>query len=220
MVRRRALAEKLSEWRERKAEILAEKLDGEPLVRFAYVPFVVARLVWDYADSITDMAAYLRISETKALSRTVKELRRQYEHECEPYILFEQSDEGNMYAYEEGVGRITRQMLVNITADLHSEYPGRGEDYVQFLAAVYQCGVTLKALLAYCAWQGKKVEKILELPIGRYMPGQLYRLNELIPMYVGDKPVSERLTRLLQEYVETFVTQMSLIRINEIEEIE
>lgn len=58
---------------------LSQILDAETSMRFAYVPFVVAQLAWDYADTIVDVASMLKLHPTKKLCRAVRELKRQYD---------------------------------------------------------------------------------------------------------------------------------------------
>lgn len=54
---------------------LSEILDSETLMRFAYVPFVVAQLAWDYADTIINVSSILKLDSTKKLCRAVRKER-------------------------------------------------------------------------------------------------------------------------------------------------
>ena len=197
---------------------LSRLLDKETLFRFAYVPFVIAQLVWDYADTILTMAVWLRITETKPLCRAVKELRRDYDRVRAPHIdkAHEDSEIENGYIFEECVKDITNQLLVNLRIDLRSEYPEIEPDDLDFLIAVYQCDITLKALLFYIRKQTDKIAKKIGRSIGNILPEAVSKLNKLILEFVGDKPVSERFAILKKQYIETFATQIAIVNLNEL----
>ncbi|MCM1075976.1 MAG: hypothetical protein NC411_01285 [Bacteroides sp.] len=197
---------------------LSKRLDSETLFRFAYVPFVIAKLVWDYADTVLTIVSQLRPEKTKPLSRAVKELHREYEQIRAPYIdkKHEQSEEDNMVVFEDGVADIMRQLVLNIQCDLKSEYPDINEDYLILLIAVYQCDITLRALLLYTQRQADRIAKRLNKNVGRILPRPMYALRDIIIEFVGDMPVSEKFGKLKRQYIETFATQMALIELNEL----
>ena len=197
---------------------LSRILDKETLFRFAYVPFVIAQLVWDYADTILIMAAWLKISETKPLCRAVKELRRDYDRIRAPHIdkAHADSEIENGYVFEECVKDITRQLLVNLRIDLRSEYPEIEPAYLDFLIAVYQCDITLKSLLLYIRKQTDRISKKIDRHVGRILPDAVYKLDKLVLEFVGDKPVSEKFAKLKKQYIETFATQIALVGLNEL----
>lgn len=197
---------------------LSRLLDKDTLFRFAYVPFVIAQLVWDYADTILTMAAWLRISETKKLCRAVRELRRDYDRIRAPHIdaAHEASEVSNMYVFEDCVADITKQLLLNLRINLKSEYPELDEEYLGYLIAIYQCDITLKALLQYTAKQTERIAKKINRNVGHILPESVYKLNRLVLEFVGDKPVTEKFATLKQKYIDTFATQIALIELNEI----
>lgn len=197
---------------------LSRLLDKETLFRFAYVPFVIAQLVWDYADTILTMAAWLRISETKPLCRAVKELRRDYDITRAPYIDEDHVDSEieNGYVFEECVEDVTSQLLLNLRIDLKSEYPDLEPDYVEYLIAVYQCEITLKSLLLYIRKLTDRIANKINRNVGRILPDAVYKLDKLIPEFAGDKPVSEKFAKLKNQYIETFATQIALVTMNEL----
>ena len=197
---------------------ISRLIDKDTLFRFAYVPFVIAQLVWDYADTILSTAAWLKISETKKLCRAVRELRRDYDriHSAHIDAKHEASEVSNMYVFEDGVAGITKQLLLNIKIDLKSEYPDLDADHLSFLIAVYQCDITLKSLLLYTRKQTERIAKKIDRNVGNILPESIYKLDKLILEFVGDKPVSNRFRNLKQQYIETFATQIALIEMTEI----
>lgn len=207
--------------RERERELkLSEILDSETMMRFAYVPFVIATLAWDYADSILNMAAYLRIQEVKKLCRSVKELKKDYDYLRAPYIdqAHQESEENNMYIFEDGVNDVFNLYLANIGFDIKSEYPDLDNEYVTYLKAIYQCHIVLKSIFRYAQIQTDKVEKIVGHKIGDIIPTQLRRLDTLVMAFVGDKPVSKKFEKQQETYAETLVNRMCLIELCENED--
>lgn len=110
---------------------LSEILDSETLMRFAYVPFVVAQLAWDYADTILNETCILRLHQTKKLCRAVRELKRRYDIVRDEFTnhAHRDSEIDNMYVFEDGVGDLFSLYLNNIEIDLNSEYPQLEADY-------------------------------------------------------------------------------------------
>lgn len=195
---------------------LSKILDRDSLFRFAYVPFVIARLVWDYTDTLLDLSALMKLRETRPLCRAIRELRRDYDRFRARYIdeAHKESEEENMLVFEDGVSDITKLLLTNIRIDLKSEYPDLRPEFVDFLVAVYQCEITLLSLLRYTEKQTEKVERLVGHKIGKILPSELRRLSILVPQFVGDKPISDRFRKQKQTYVETFATQMALIELD------
>lgn len=196
---------------------LENMLNREELFRLAYVPFVIAQLVWDYADSILNMAALLRISETKKLCRTVRMLRREYDRLRAHHIdaAHEASEVSNMYVFEDGVADITKQLLLNLRINLRREYPELEDDYMSYLIAIYQCDITLKSLLLYTRRQTEIIKKKINGDVGHILPEPVYQLNRLVIEFVGDKPVSEDFAKLKKQYIETYATQIALIELSD-----
>lgn len=197
---------------------LSRILERDELFRFAYVPFVIAQLVWDYADTILDISIRLRIHETKRLCRAVRELRREYDQIRAPYIdkKHQKSEEDNMLMFEDGVRGIMSQMVLNLSFDLKSEYPDIDSEYLMLLIAVYECDITLRALLLYTERQRQMVAKKIDRTVGRILPRPIYNLKDIVIEFVGDKPVSQKFSELKQKYIETFANQMGLIELNEL----
>ena len=95
---------------------LSQILDSETLMRFAYVPFVVAQLAWDYVDTVVCVSGMLNIKATKKLCRAVRELKREYDLVRSPYVndAHRHSEEDNMYVFEEGAKDLFDLYLKNI----------------------------------------------------------------------------------------------------------
>lgn len=197
---------------------LGRLLSKEDLFRFAYVPFVIAELGWDYADTIMDMAAWMKFRETRHLGRRIKELRREYKRVHDTYIDREhnESEISNMYVYEDKVKHIFNTYIINLQGDLRQCYPNLSDDSISYLVAVYQCHVILQALFLYTKKQELRLAGIVGHPVGHFLPPSVIELSKLILEYAGDYPASEKFNKLQETYISTFAAQMALIELNDI----
>ncbi len=204
-------------WRERDKAALAKKIEQENLFRFAYVPFVVAELVWDYADSVINMAAVHKQPETRSLSRKIRELHNEYRKEHDRFIdsAHHNNEINNMYIYEDAVYNIFKLYFTNLRCSLRGEYPELCDDAIEFLVGVYQCYVTLQALIRYTLGQEQKMAKIVGHPIGHILPKSVTRLSGLILEYVGNRPASESFNKLQETFIATFANQIALVELND-----
>lgn len=202
----------------KRRERVAQMFDRETLFRFAYVPFVIAELVWDYADTVIIAAINLGQPETRKLSRAIRDARREYEHLRYEVINNDTRNREieNGYVFEDAVNDITRQMLLNVRLDINSEYPDLEDKSRDLLLSVYQCYITSRALLKYLDRESAKVEKRVGHRIGRMLPPPYYVMDALIPEFIGDKPASDKFKKLMQTYIDTFANQIALIELNDV----
>lgn len=214
--RRHQELKELEAQREMQKELkLSQILDTETSMRFAYVPFVVAQLAWDYADTIVDVASMLKLHPTKKLCRAVRELKRQYDRVRYEFTnhAHTNSEIENMYVFEEGVSDLFSLYLKNIEFDLNSEYPNLEEDYRNYLLAIYQCHIVLQSIYRYCEMMKEKVEKIVGHQIGDVLPKELRRLDILVMAFVGDKPISAKFDAQQKTYAQCLANRMILVEL-------
>lgn len=196
---------------------LSEILDSETLMRFAYIPFVVAQLAWDYADTVIDVATLLRLHPTKKLCRAIRELKRRYDNVRAEFTNYAHRDSeiDNMYVFEEGVSDLFSLYLKNIEFDLNKEYPELEGDYRLMLLSVYQCHIVLKSIYRYVEIQREKIEKIVGHTIGDILPVELRKLDILIMEFVGDKPISSQFDAQQKTYAQCIANRMCLVELND-----
>lgn len=63
--------------------IKPKTLDDVPQTELAHMAvkiYMIGAMVWDYTDTVLDIAAQMRIVEAKKLSRTIRELRKEYDY--------------------------------------------------------------------------------------------------------------------------------------------
>lgn len=208
-----------AEMRERAHRDRIDKMfNREELFRFAYVPFVIAELVWDYADTVIIMSQNLGNPATRRLSRAIRNARTDYDRLRHQYIDEEHREREieNGYVFEEATKRITAQMMLNVRIDINSEYPALNDKSRDLLLAVYQCHITSRALLRYLDRQSERIAKRVGHSIGKMLPPAYYIMDKLIPEFIGDKPASAHFRKLMNDYIDTFATQMALVELNDI----
>lgn len=211
---------KIQAKREAEKELrLSQILDKDTLMRFAYIPFVVAQLAWDYADTIVNVASMLRLHPTKKLCRAVRDLKRQYDKVRDEFTnnAHRDSEIDNMYVFEDGVSDLFSLYLKNIEFDLRKEYPDLDSEYKAFLLAVYQCHIVLQSIYRYAEMQKEKIEKIVGHRIGDVLPSELRRLDILVMAFVGDKPISQNFDTQQKTYAQCLANRMALVELNDVD---
>lgn len=197
-----------------------ELFSREELFRFAYVPFVIAELVWDYADTVIILSQNIGNSATRRLSRTIRKARADYEYERRKCVDDEQREREiqNGYVFEDATKDITDEMLKHLRNDIESEYPDLLDDSRDLLLAVYQCHITSRALLRYLDRQSERVAKRAGHAIGKMMPKSYYLMDKLIPEFIGNKPASANFRKSMNDYIERYAVEMERIEMNDIDE--
>lgn len=210
-------ADTTTQTREQGIAQIKSTLTQDELLRFGYVPFVIARLVWDYTDTIKDICIQMRLTETKRLSRAIRQLKLDYDRRRMPYIdrEHEDSEERNMIVFEDAIAEHTRLFFINLRARVEMEYPDLKEDYRQLIYAVYQCRAMHRACMTYAERQRKRIGEKLGWELGSMLPPQLKALEPLIIAFAGDKRLSAEWDKIETQFVNTFATQIGLIELTD-----
>ena len=199
----------------RKHDFVNNLMNRDELFRFAYVPFVIAELAWDYADTVLIMSK--GIDAVKKLRRAIINARNDYNSVRRQFINAESREREieNMYVFEGGIKRITNQMLANIDIDIKCEYPELNDASHDLLVSVYQCHVISRALITYTDNEARKLAKRIKRPVGRILPPSYYVMDKLIPEFIGDKPASAHLKNLIGQYIKSISVQIGLVELND-----
>lgn len=204
-----------------KAELI-NKLNKEELFRLSYVPFVIAALVWDLAESVCDAARLVGNPATKKLARAVKSLHADYNYHRSRFIDNEHvaSEETNMFVFQRAVSDIIHLYTINLRCDISREYPNLESRSIDLLDGVYQCLVIMRALFRYTNNQSRRLRSRLDFEIREILPPEVYKLEPLIEAYAGDKPISAQFQSQQEKYISTLATQIALIELNELKTID
>lgn len=181
---KRAVAEKV----ERDKAKLHATLSEEAIFSITYVPFVIAEVAWDYADTLLDLAVIMKLHATKKLCRAIKELRREYDRNRFRIIndSWRKSETENMLMFEEVLSDYFGKVYKSYKEALQQTYNDLNTESVELIATVYECLTVIDALQRYCQAQEKVVASILGYEIATIVPDEIRRLKLLVAEFAGD----------------------------------
>lgn len=168
-----------------------KKLNAIPekdILRLSVKIFLVGALVWDYTDTVLQLAAQMRIGNgTQKVSRAIKELKQDYDWMCRSHIdaehaqricdlslLFERINEMNLTKLNWGLNKEIRR-----DTELH-------DDYVMLLDAVQTALTVLDALKLYAAQRDAEIRKYHPYAPHSCLPDHFRKLGHLLPLFAGD----------------------------------
>lgn len=207
---REAILRAAAEKAERDKQYLRTVLSEDAIFSIMYVPFVIAEIAWDYADTILDLAAMMRLHETKKLCRAIKETRKDYDRDRYKIInnKWRESETENMIMFQETLSEFFSKVYKTYREKLMQKYSDLEENSLMLIASVYVCRTVLKGLHRYTDAQEKIVSAILGYEIASLFPKQLTTLNKLVIEFAGDSPIDEdedgvqtRFAEELAEYI-------------------
>lgn len=199
-----------AEWAKQRVR---EALSEDAIFFITFVPFVIVEVVWDYADSIIDMAATMRLHETKALSRTIKQLRKEYDEDRYRVISnrWRKSETENMIRFQEVLYEdFFGKTFKNFKKEVETQYSDLDANSVMLIATVYCCKAVIAGLKRYCEVQEKIVASIVGFEITPIMPKQVMQLNSLIIEFAGDSPLAnvEPMIQRCAEELANFISEV------------
>lgn len=190
-------------------------LDKETQFAFAYVPYVIAELAWDYADTIAKLSANLKLeNDAKRLSRKIYRLRQEYNSYRAMDIDKKRHDSEieNMYIFEDGTQDITDKLLVNLRCRLCDF----DETSALYLTAVWQCEILLRALFRYCRRLADKIAVKTSREIADPLPGHVSSLLSTVTACQKVIPGAPDIEELKKQYIEVYAGQIGLVGFNEL----
>lgn len=200
-----------------KEKDLSELIDYDTFLRFGYVPFVIAEVVWDYADTCIDLAIIMGITETKVLSRKIRELRRDYVSYKARYLdsAHLDSEQENMEVFIESMSDYFNRLFFSYKNDVMKLYPELTDESKQLVAEVYLCRLVIKALYKYVSMITRKVEKLVGHSVGSILPTHISQLSQLVIEFVGDSPLTEEVLKKQEMFVDALVNHINSIELSE-----
>lgn len=189
------------------------KIDKETLFLFAYVPFVIAEVAWDYADSCRDMAIIMRLHPTKKLCRAIRELRLEYDRKRSRFIdqAHRDIETEQMINFQEDYKSYFSQLNINIQGQVNAEHPGLDTESRLLISGAYSCAVVLRALFRYAGIMERRIADILGIKaIGSIIIKELRQLEQLIIQFAGEDSIgsNNRFPDTLNPFVETLTNYM------------
>lgn len=199
------------------ADELAALIGDEAMMRFAYVPFVIAELAWDYADTIILEAAHLRVENTRKISRSIRQLRVEYERYRAPYIdrQHRNGELDNMFVFEDDVNDLTEKFLIQVKSQVEKDFGTTDSEQTAYYRCIFQCKLILDALKQYVAAQKKIMEQVVKHSIGDILPPHIPTLDRLVGMYLNHHAVSGPMKQYLKTFSGALCNRMMNIGLNE-----
>ena len=188
---------------ERDKQKLYEQLSEQAIFSLTYVPFVIAEVAWDYADTVLDMAAIIRDRRTKRLGYAVKELRRDYDRKRYKIIndKWRDSETENMIMFQETLSDFFGKVYRTYCDELQKTYGKIEDNTLALIGSVYVCKTVLKSVFMFSSAHEKCVARILGYAIDTILPDELRKLDKLIIEYVGDMPLpADKFNELQKQY--------------------
>ena len=187
---------------------IATAFDRHTVFRISYLPFVFFDVIWDYIDTLMDLARIIGNKETRRLSRALRQIRADYDYKRAKTLDWE---------HRQRIAKHAQQFIEESDPlnwawkVIHSEYKRKNPDllpeWVMFIAQADLVCAMFAALTRYArhfdpmitAKAGRKLHTIL--------PNEVRRMQILIPEYLGGMPHT-RIRRLVDAVLfKDFLTQ-------------
>lgn len=114
----------------------------------AYLPFVIAEVVWDYVDTILDLACVMRLQPTKRLCRAMRELRLDYDRSRAPFIdaKSREVETEHMIAFQDEFRAYFNKLWLAVKFNLRQRHGQLEENSEMLVCSVHMAMVCFKAL--------------------------------------------------------------------------
>ncbi len=151
-------------------------------MQIAYVPIVITEVAWDYAFKVVKQAADNRISETKKLSRSVRELRERYISDCRKDL-----DTAHIEKMEKAASRFLKVCEMDFTLlfySLNNELKKRwaGISYLDMKTDACIAMIMLKVLKEHSI----KMDELMSKRLGREVPSYSNPINDELYKYMAE----------------------------------
>lgn len=158
--------------------------------------YALGALTWDYVRTILDIVSQKRIPETKALTRQIRELDKDYEQVRSYRLSAEFLQQEWMIAekIEECVAQHIPTLALTIDNEL-GVFPNLDKSSKMLLVAVYTALTFLSAMKLYAKHCDEFIRKYYDDAPHSIMPNHFDWLIQLIPEYAGDCRLAESQTR-------------------------
>lgn len=199
----------------RKAEddkrLIHSVLSEKATFAITYVPFVIAEVAWDYADTAIELAILIHNPSTRPICREIRELRQKYDHGRYRFInsQWRKSETENMIMFQSVLDDYFGDIYRKSTAIMTAEYPNLDADGISLLASAYLCVSVIKGLKRYAAAQEKVLSDIVGYKVGKIIPEEMTRLQEVMGHFAAEHPFPGQLLSLQEEYADTLAQYIS-----------
>lgn len=157
------------------------------LVTWSLRLFALMNLTWDYVDTILDLCVQMRISDTKPLCRTIRELKREYDKFRWQNMLYERTQEETETGllFEEMFQKDFNILFLNL--DTEVKKLDLREDDKLLVISVQQALTLIDAVKIYAKRCDKAMSDMNVWTCDYCMvQTEFLKMAELIPEFAGD----------------------------------
>lgn len=167
---------------------ISKALTQEELYRVAYVPFVIAEVVWDYADTLCNLASLSRLKPTRKLCRAIRELRHDYDRTRRPFIDDKSRavETEHMINFQEELSGFFGKLHLAVKLKLRERHGQLEENSEMLVCACFMALICFKALSKYTQWADRLIESKCGRANHSIMPDAIRRLGIILPEFAGD----------------------------------
>lgn len=159
----------------------------ELLIKWSIRLFALMNLAWDYVDTILDLCIQQRISETKPLCRTIRELKRDYDKFRSRSMTEdkEREEEETAMIFEEMFDKHFKILAINLDTEVRKY--DLNEDHTMLVIATQQAMTLIDAVKIYA----KRCDKSLS-DLGVWtcdyvlVQTEFLKMASLIPQFAGN----------------------------------
>lgn len=151
--------------------------------------YALGALVWDYVDTVLIIARQMRLSETKKLSRAVKELRKDYDYfrSCNVETVFRERELQWAMDFEDYVKPHITALTEGIKREMTELGYNLDTDTFLFVMAVQHAQCALDALQVYANGCNKALSRYGVDMVGKtILPLHFTKLAVLLPEFGGN----------------------------------
>ena len=151
-------------------------------MQIAYVPIVITEVAWDYAFKVVKQAADNRISSTKKLSRSVRELRERYISDCRKDL-----DVSHLEQMKKAASLFLQVCSLDFTLlffSLNNELKKRwaGISYLDMRTDACIAMILLKVLKEH----SRKMDELMSRKLGKEVPSYSNPINDELYRYMTE----------------------------------
>lgn len=186
------------------SEELVSKVDKETLFLLGLIPYVIAEIAWDYADSCVNIAAIHKFKEHKASCRQIRALKTSYErnHSRHSVENMRSVELDNMLKFQEDYADFFEKLHSEIKREISQVSQSKSKDLVMLEVCAYSCIVAVSATRKYTETIEAKVEKMLGRPLGgTLVTKEIVELSKVCKTILG---ISK-----LPAFIDTFSSALS-----------
>lgn len=160
----------------------------EDLFKMSALLFVIGRLVWDYADTVLDLASQMKLGgETKKISRTIREIRRRWE-------IFRQKDFDSAHDRKEFdlamiFEDLTREHLNKLCNAIRVEVSKKydlNDEQIMLIQAVMETLTVFDAMKMYAGQCDRFIKAYYPTAPHSIIPDEFPQMIRLVPRFIDE----------------------------------